>query len=139
MNLISDNIFRIIARLKSPQPWVRMRAIFVLASWGEAAQPAISALVDTLGDESVSVRQMAAFALGEIGDEAAGIPALLKALRDDTSGVRRQAAMSLGKLAGEAAIPALRQAIWDSDDSVRKAAKKAIEQILPQTCRKPAA
>ena len=58
------------------------------------------ALIEALKDASPDVREQAAFALGQIGDESA-TEALTRALKDSSVGVRRQAAYAIGELAGE--------------------------------------
>ncbi|WP_255449118.1 HEAT repeat domain-containing protein [Anabaena sp. YBS01] len=50
------------------------------------------------------MRSSAAFALGNIGTEAA-IPGLLELLKDSESNVRSSAAFALGNIGTEAAIP----------------------------------
>ncbi len=52
-----------------------------------------------LADKVPDVRQQAAFALGQIGDDAA-VDALTKALKDPSADVRQQAAFALGQVIG---------------------------------------
>ncbi len=59
---------------------------------GEAGDPeAVPVLIDALRDTDPLLRQLAAEALGKIGDEQAAEPLRLAALRDDNERVRRAA------------------------------------------------
>jgi HEAT repeat protein len=85
-------------------------------------------------DESVELRTKAATKLGPLVliDKAA-MPALFAALKDTEADVRSAAARSLGVYSGEKAkdvLPALRELEQlDVDQSVREAARKAIEHL----------
>ncbi|MCJ7727338.1 MAG: HEAT repeat domain-containing protein, partial [Methanoregula sp.] len=58
---------------------------------------AVEPLIKSLKDKDRRVREQAAVALGEIGDERAVEP-LLWALKDENDGVREQAKEAIGKL-----------------------------------------
>ena len=76
----------------------------------EQTRRAIPALVEALKDSDASVRQEAAFALGNIpGDMRLAVPALIQALQDSEQPVREEATQSLGRIAQnpELAVPAL--------------------------------
>ncbi|MEM4359662.1 MAG: HEAT repeat domain-containing protein [Candidatus Bilamarchaeaceae archaeon] len=82
----------------------RIRTILLFGEIDEVVaigKPAVSALIDALKDEYLSVRKGAAEALVEIGKPA--VPALIDALKDEYWFVRREAAWALGKIAEKTA------------------------------------
>ena len=75
-----------------------------------------------VNDPDPDVRQAAAFALGEIGPDAAeAVPALTKALGDRDDAVRKSFIEALGSLGPEAkpAVTALAKVLLEDED-VRK-------------------
>jgi HEAT repeat protein len=108
---------------------VRRGAAFALGKLGGGAALATSVLVGRLQkDNDASVREAAAFALGEIGPTALTyepkLPQILiAAVQDDKDAlVRRSAVLALGSLAGKEAevFDAVRKAASDSSPSVRQ-------------------
>lgn len=94
----------------------------------------IPALVPALQDSNASVRQGAAFVLGQIGPAAKdAVLALVQTLVDPNPFVRSMAASALGQIgrAANAAIPALIQTLRDPEEPVRKAATDALSEIDP--------
>jgi HEAT repeat protein len=89
---------------------------------------AVPGLLDALCDKDDDVRNVAAKALGQIGD-AAAVPGLLKALRDENWHVREAAARALGQIGDAAAVPALVDALRDADPDRRETLAKALKQI----------
>lgn len=96
----------------------------------EAVEAVVPALVETLGDHDLEVRQAAVAALSNMGDPRA-VQALMRILRDDAvDDVRAAAAFALGEIEDPAAVPALAEALrTDRSAEVRKNAAWALGQI----------
>jgi HEAT repeat protein len=122
----------------------RRNAAFALGRAGPAAVAAVPNLVNALHDPEATVREAAAFALGEIGVGAweETFPALIKLLQSDKSHlVRRSAAFALGSLAkdglppGSELAPRVRQALdnalGDGVALVRQNAAWALGRLGP--------
>ncbi len=112
--------------LSSENPETRRWATYCLARIGPAADSAIPALVGMLRDESPDCVQAAGWALAHIQPTA-----LTGALQHDDARVREGAARALGSMGPRArtARRALRRALDDPDEGVRRAAVEALEQI----------
>lgn len=124
----------LVAALADADPFVAGAAADALARIGPASVPA---LVRALGDAREEVRVGAAVALGKLGPRATdAVPALARALSDPKAVVRWTAANALGAAGAEAAIPALRGALWDRDEDVRRGAAVALERIDPASWRR---
>jgi HEAT repeat protein len=117
--------------LKSPDASERVQAAADLAVLGSKAWKAMSALTASLDDPELNVRRLAVLALGEIGAAAAGaVPRLIELLNStDNKNVRRRAAVALGEIGDTRAIAALRQALKDNDEGVRKMAAAALDDL----------
>jgi HEAT repeat protein len=116
-------------------PNQRLHAAMVLGLMGDAAQPAVPALVEALRDRSAQVRRMVTAALNEIGPAArTAVPALVTALRDRCDTVRCRAAMELAGLGpgARAAVPALSAALKDVDAVVCRWAAFALGEVGPK-------
>jgi len=102
------------------------RAVSALTAMG---LPVIPALIEALGDDHPEVSRGAGKALQKIGP--AIIPFLIKALRHDNSLVRESSARFLYGFAPKAqqAIPALCEALRDSDAFVRQWVATALERL----------
>jgi HEAT repeat protein len=98
------------------------------------AESAIPILIKALQDENPSIRERAAYSLGNIGTEAS-IASLSKALlEDEDSSVRERAAYSLGNIGTEASIASLSKALLeDEDSSVREVAVHSLGNIGSNT------
>ncbi len=119
----------LVAALADADPFVAGAAAEALARIGPASVPA---LVRALGEGNEEVRVGAAVALGKLGPKASGaVPALSKALSDPTALVRWTAANALGAAGAVSALTALREAVWDRDEDVRRGAALALERIDP--------
>jgi CubicO group peptidase (beta-lactamase class C family) len=119
----------LVAALADADPYVAGAAADALARIGGASVPA---LVRALGDTRAEVRLGAAIALGKLGPGAsAAVPSLVKALSDTKAEVRWTAANALGAARDASALPALRDALWDRDEDVRRGAALALERIDP--------
>ena len=81
--------------------------------------PAVPALKTALGDKRENVRASAAYALGEMGPEAAAaVPALIPLLTDASNEVRRHAISALGmiQVPAEKTVPALIEVLENRED-----------------------
>jgi HEAT repeat protein len=94
-----------------------------------AAAEYVPQLVALLGSPDVSVRTVAAAALGEVPGEHEGTAALGFALTDEEAEVRAAAARSLGRLGDPLACPSLLGATTDPEPVVRAAAVRALVGI----------
>jgi len=88
-----------------------------------------------LHDEDSSVREIAAKALGEIGDKKRTVEPLAKGLYDKDPNVRKEAAFVLYNIAGiykreaKKAVGPLIKALQDEDTKVREWATRTLEKI----------
>lgn len=120
-------------------PAARTAAAEVLAQLGPEAAEAAPALATALADRSWTGREVAAVALGEMGEKARPhIATLCEALQGDPEPqVRLAAARALGKIAARCppAVgelrPALVRALDDSDPNVRAEAAEALAACQP--------
>jgi HEAT repeat protein len=92
---------------------------------------ALDALLDGLNNENPQTRTGVIQALGGMKEKAKQVvPALVKALHEDKHAPnRRSAAYALGNLGGAGPVPALAQALKDTDAEVRLAAADALRSI----------
>ncbi len=122
----------------SPDPdqrWWAVRGLAALVDADETNRDrATPALVDALGDTDDAVRCVAALALGQL-QAASAIPSLMLLLSDPSGWVRGAAADALA-LMGEAAVPALGEALQDSREGVRVRAAYSLRKICsPKSAR----
>ncbi len=115
----------LIETLKGDPTYVRTKATVALIEIGE---PAVAALIPLIMHPDDEVGELAAKALGEIGDKRAVEP-LIAALKDKTREVRRYAAVALGNLGDARAIEPLKEAENDSNFYVRYNAGSALGKI----------
>jgi hypothetical protein len=107
---------------------VRAAAAEALADAG--ARRSVPKLMAALSDQSVSVRQRAVLALGELDDESdpeVGA-AVLRALGDPAPELRFQALVALGRVRGRSATDSLLKGTRDSDPQVRYIAWRVLEE-----------
>jgi len=98
---------------------------------------AVSFLVgDGLRDSSSRVREIAATALGSIGDPSA-IKPLRRLLSDKAISVRGAALLSLGELRAEVALPDILKRLKDNAWPVRAAAVKALGKLAAKAAVGP--
>ena len=130
----AELLSRWIAFLSDPAPELRLAAARALAHKGKSAVPLV---IDALNSTEVQVRSQAADILADIGPNAArAVPRLISLLKKDTDGhVRAAAAHALGKMrsAGAPAIPALREALKDTDRDVAARSQEALTAITVTT------
>lgn len=119
-------------------PVIDEAVIDALARIGNAARPAVPALVRVSGRDP-DIERAAAAAVDQIllspPAGPADVPGLMRDLRDRDASVRVRAAKALGTLgaAGRPAVPLLVEALKDSDVDVRLLALKALRKISPDT------
>jgi HEAT repeat protein len=109
----------LINALHSEERWYRSVETLV-----RIGLPAIGPLIMTLDTPAVN---FAADALFKIGPPA--VPALIQALRHESVAIRDWAALILGWIGDERAIPALQEALTDSDQNVRNSTQAALDQL----------
>ena len=112
---------------------------FAATGLSKAGASAVEPLLEALQDGQYVVRQLAALALGEMGDLRA-VERLVERLGDEYEAVRQAAAVSLGKLGAAEAIEPLLRAMRDESEIVRRAVVNALgmigdERALPELKR----
>lgn len=122
----------------SPDPdqrWWAVRGLAALAEVDEINRASTTpALVNALSDPDDAVRCVAALALGQL-QAASAIPSLMLLLSDPSGWVRGAAADALA-LMGEAAVPALGEALQDEREGVRVRAAYSLRKICsPKSAR----
>ena len=100
---------------------VRSRAAWALGTIRPKTAP--DALIRALEDDNAEVRETSAWALGQIGDPAS-IGALTRRVSDPEAG--EAVLWAIGNIGGEAARPALLEALRTGNDDVRAAAARAL-------------
>ncbi|MGF1507253.1 MAG: HEAT repeat domain-containing protein [Anaerolineae bacterium] len=113
------------AALSDPRADVRINAAEALAHHGEAA---ITALTTCLDDSQVSVQQVAARSLGQIG-HARAVPALLAVLSSDDDRVVRAAVRALGQIGDPLALPDLIDLLPGAGTSLKQQIVEALGAI----------
>jgi HEAT repeat protein len=117
------------------EPRVRRGAVYALGTFGRLAASASETLRKALGDGSSSVRQNAAWALGQLGSDAGAqaVAALCDRLGDADVLVRRDSAGALGAIGASASrsgVPALMSLVKvESDEVVKKTALDALSHL----------
>ena len=97
-----------------------------LSTWGRGRSE--NRLVGILQESNRELRELAAYALGEIRSQAA-VPALIEVLKDPDKEVRDAAAYALGEIRSQVAIPALIEALKDPDKDFSWALPVALGKI----------
>jgi HEAT repeat protein len=112
----------------------------LLAQPVDAEMALVKRLIEALKDPDPDVRQNLCSALAKVG--APAVEPLLGALKDKTAPPERRAgvAYALGQIGpmARAAIPALLDALEDSDLDVRRQASFAISRLIPKRPTAPA-
>jgi HEAT repeat protein len=98
---------------------VRVEAIQGLATFAASATDHVPYLIAALDDEDARIRREAAFALWRIGPGPEAVPSLIDSMRDDD--LRAFAIRTLGNMkpAAVAAVPALVQALEETEGGTR--------------------
>lgn len=113
---------------------VRRSAAYALGTFGPAGAGAAEFLLKALGDDKASVRQNAAWALGQIGEGAGeeAVSGLCGRLNDPDTLVRRDAAGalgSMGKIGEPAGRPLVELLKSEPDNVVKKTALDSLAHI----------
>ena len=121
-----------IKMLEDENPVNRLTAITVVGEIGPEAKEAIPILIETIREvRNRDKRILVACnkALLAMGKEI--VPHMISLLKDDTWEMRRGAAWILGKLGPDArdAVPALTEALKDTNPAVRTKAQEALKKI----------
>jgi HEAT repeat protein len=126
----------IMQALDDPEMRVRAIASYALGRIGEGAQSALPKLRTELQSSDPVVRVAAAWALVHISSDVNQVssevlPVLTEGLKNNVIAVRRGSAEALGHLGkgARSAEGALKVAARDEDETVRKAALAALEQL----------
>ncbi len=106
------------------------RKIWAVQTLKEIGEAAVPSLIQALQDKEQAVKVYAIGALSDI-KEAAAVPNLIEVLASNNEewSIRENAAEALGKIGDTSAVLSLIQALSYDDDSVRRAAAKALRQI----------
>ena len=130
-NVSTNDISRLIRDLQKGDENTRAEAADALGDLGADGKPALPALLSALGDEGERVRQNVLRAIIAIGPDETAIQPLTNSLKDSDNEVRALSANALGQLGPSArkSIPALREALHDRDEDVRKEAADALKAI----------
>lgn len=113
---------------------VRHAVLNAFAAMGDRAADAAGTVAILLGHEEMETQLLCADALAKIGAPGPSVGPLNRALNDDNAEVRAKCAEVLGGfgVGSMAAVPRLvRLADTDTSESVRTAAKAALEKITP--------
>jgi len=118
--------------LEEPNPATKYAAVNAVGKMGPEAREAIPLLVETIRQTRNRDKKLLLacnYALLAMGKEI--VPAMITLLKDDVWEMRRGAAWILGKLGPEAkdAVPALTEALNDSNPEVRTRAAAALKKI----------
>jgi HEAT repeat protein len=111
---------------------VQLAAATALQAYGKEATAAVPALLGDLQVDDDDVRLAIYKALERIGvSNPEALALMARGLKDTSVLVRQEAAQALGKLgpAARSTLPALRAAMFDPDDDVRRAASAAVLAI----------
>ena len=118
--------------LKAPHEYTRNNAAEALGDLGKKAEPVAPTLVETLTDESGSVRAHTIEALGTTSQSSAiAVPSLVKALKDPDAGARWNAVFALARIGQNAteAVEGLQNMLFDESRYVRGDAVHALYRI----------
>lgn len=124
----------VIQKLNSEHPDVRLAAAEFVGNHGADAAQAVPALTAMLEDQTLELRTIAAQTLGKLGKAAQPALEQLAALAHSENPALRETAIStLASLELDAQTlrPYLAKALRDTDQTVRRAAGRAIQRLGP--------
>jgi HEAT repeat protein len=128
-----ENLF--LGAITEADPYLRRSAAFGLGCLASKSDATFKALENALADKEATVRQNAAWAVGQF--DAKAIPLLRKALRDDDSLVKRDAAGALMQVSDpdkvREALKELLPLCRDTNSEVRRAALNVLVTIVDST------
>lgn len=122
-----DAVPQLITLLSDTDAWVQMAAARALGELHD--HRAVPQLIATLSDNNWRVRELVVWALNETKDARAVNALCAVLISDPRAEVRRGAAEALGEIQSAAALPALKQALQDSEPGVSAKAAWAISEI----------
>ncbi|HID08178.1 MAG TPA: HEAT repeat domain-containing protein [Armatimonadetes bacterium] len=125
-----EHILFLIDALEDTNKEVIEAVAYALGEIGPPAKQAVPTLIEALSNEDWMLRATIIRCLGRIGDSSV-VSVLIKALKDKNVNVRSSALYALGDIgpAAKQAIPAVREAVHDTDDLVMLAAHCALAKI----------
>ena len=132
----SSTFDTLLARLRTGSGPIREEAAAALGQPGPRLDEQVAALADALRDTNVQLGSTAAWALSQLG--APSLPVLVHALRDYQPSVRYNAVYALGERSGRRPYQprsAVKKALLDPDQTVRKMAEWSMAQLGPQPSR----
>jgi HEAT repeat protein len=132
------SVQRLMENLLSGDPKIRVEAIFEAKRMGRKAAPFVPYLIDNLDNtQRVSIDALAFHAIESLGDSA--LEPLIAALRiKEYKGEKRRYILNLlGRIGDHRAIPALIDALGDSDEKIRYHAAQALVDIPDQRAFEP--
>ncbi|MEO1286486.1 MAG: HEAT repeat domain-containing protein [Chloroflexota bacterium] len=113
--------------VEESDPGTRYLAAQALGKIGDEAESAVPSLLKALRADDMYLRVATTGALISIGNPA--VPGLIKALFDRNKAVRRASAKALGKIGNPRAIEALEVAVKDTEPTVRKMCREALDRL----------
>ena len=122
-----DAVPQLITLLSDSDAWVRMASARALGELHD--HRAVAQLIATLSDNNWRVRELVVWALSETKNARAVTALCSVLLSDPRAEVRRGAAEALGEIQSAQALPALKQALQDSEPGVSAKAAWAISEI----------
>jgi len=122
-----DAVPQLITLLSDSDDWVRMAGARALGELHD--HRAVAQLIATLSDNNWRVRELVVWALSEMKNARAVTALCTVLLSDPRAEVRRGAAEALGEIQSAQALPALKQALQDSEPGVSAKAAWAISEI----------
>jgi HEAT repeat protein len=133
-SLLAWHRWRLAEHVSAVKSGLRPQAETSALRLAEIGEPAVSHLIEILGDYSSESRNLAALALGRMGSRAKSAkPVLIEVMSGDDPMMRVEAASALWSIEGDAdaVLPTLREAMKDQDRWVRSQAALALGKIGP--------
>lgn len=125
--------------LEDPQGVVRAHAAYAIWEIDPKQTAGTIALVDLLWSRASEIRKLAAYFLGNMGQDAqSALPSLRRSLAEGDVPVRLYAAEAITKIdtADQSAVEVLIDALHDGNPRVRRLAACALENVSPKHLRR---
>ncbi|GEM_PF-1389099 len=116
--------------LGDPQAGVREMALFSLGILGDSS--VVDAVRQCLDDYDSDVRYRALIALHDLGYPGLESILIERLREDDAYGVREQALTLLAKEGSPHAVPAILEALLESERQMQRTAEEALDSLVPQ-------